>query len=430
MALSKTEKMMARARERIPGGVNSPVRSWQAVGGTPRVITRGRGAYIKDLEGKTYLDYVGSWGPLILGHAHPRVVRAAKKVIDKGMTFGAPTIAEIELAEMVHDRVPSIEKLRLVSSGTEATMSAIRLARGYTNRDKIVKFDGCYHGHVDSLLVRAGSGVATLSLADTPGIPEGFTKETLVLPYNDVAQLEALFREQSENIAAVIVEPICGNMGVIPPVGDFLPALRRMTKEHGSVLIFDEVITGFRVSRGGAQELYGVIPDLTCLGKILGGGLPLGAFGGREEIMSLLAPEGPVYQAGTLSGNPVAVAAGMATLKVLGGRRVYSDLEAKGTLLQRSMERVMRQFGLRGTVNRVGSMLTLFFGLDRVTNGSEARECDRDRFTRFFHGMISRGVYFPPSPFEAAFISLTHDRAELDKTVKCFEDWARTEGSS
>lgn len=429
MALSKTEKMLARARERIPGGVNSPVRSWKAVGGTPRVITRGRGAYIEDLEGKTYLDFVGSWGPLILGHAHPRVIGAVEKVISKGMSFGAPTVAEVELAEMVHDRVPSIDKLRLVSSGTEATMSAIRLARAYTKRDKIVKFDGCYHGHVDSLLVRAGSGVATLSIADTPGIPKGFIKETLVLPYNDIAKLKVFFREHSNNIAAVIVEPICGNMGVIPPVGEFLSVLRKVTKEHRSVLIFDEVITGFRVSPGGAQELYGVIPDLTCLGKILGGGLPLGAFGGREEIMSLLAPEGPVYQAGTLSGNPIAVAAGMATLKVLGNRRVYSELEEKGAFLQRSIERIIDQFGFRGTVNRVGSMFTLFFGLDRVINAEEARQCDRGRFTRLFHGMMARRVYFPPSPFETVFISLVHDRADLQTMVKCFEDWARTESN-
>ncbi len=428
MGETRTEKVMARARDRIPGGVNSPVRSWKAVGGTPKIITQGKGAYLYDLEGNVYLDYVGSWGPLILGHAHAQVVVAVKKAIEKGMSFGAPTEAEVELAEMVHDWVPSIEKLRLVSSGTEATMSAIRLARAYTKRSKIVKFDGCYHGHVDSLLVRAGSGVATLSIPDTPGVPEGFTKETIVLSYNDIGQLEILFDEYSNEIAAVIVEPICGNMGVIPPMGDFLPALRRATEKHGAVLIFDEVMTGFRVSRGGAQELYGVAPDLTCLGKILGGGLPLGAFGGKQEIMTLLAPEGPVYQAGTLSGNPVAVAAGMATLKILGGSGVYSELEDKGQYLQKSFERVLDRYRLGGTVNRVGSMLTLFFGVGRVCNAEDARHCDRDQFTRFFHGMMARGVYLPPSPFEAAFISLAHGEAEIEKTAQCLENWARTEG--
>jgi glutamate-1-semialdehyde 2,1-aminomutase len=328
---------------------------------------------------------------------------------------------------MVHNVIPSIEKLRLVSSGTEATMSAIRLARAYAKRDKIIKFDGCYHGHVDSMLVRSGSGVATLSLPDSPGIPAGFTKETLVVSFNDTRGLGPVFREHPDDIAAVIVEPICGNMGVIPPAPGFLTALRKVTQDHGAILIFDEIITGFRVSAGGAQEAYGVSPDLTCLGKVLGGGLPLGAFGGRREIMDLLAPEGPVYQAGTLSGNPLAVTAGITALKVLSRRASYLKLEDKGGQLQRGIEASLRKYRLRGVVNRVGSMLTLFFGVERVRNAEEARQCDRDRFARFFRGMLDRGVYFPPSPFEAAFVSLAHGRSHLEKTLEAFEDWAKEE---
>jgi glutamate-1-semialdehyde 2,1-aminomutase len=421
------KNVFTRAQARIPGGVNSPVRSWKAVGGDPKIIAHGQGAYILDLEGHRYIDYVGSWGPLILGHAPAPVVAAAKQAIEGGMSFGAPTEAEVELAELVHDYFPAIEKLRLVSSGTEATMSAIRLARAYTGRSKIVKFDGCYHGHVDSLLVRAGSGLATLALPDTPGVPENFTRDTLVIPYNDVTQLESLMCTHPETIAAVIIEPVCGNMGVIPPRLDYLAAVRRVTEKHGAVLIFDEVITGFRVARGGAQELYGVTPDLTCLGKVLGGGLPVGAFGGQQVIMDLLAPVGPVYQAGTLSGNPVTVAAGLATLKVLGSGGVYEDLEAKGQYLEEALIQVLKRCRLRGTVNRVGSMLTLFFGVDSVTHAEEARRCDQQRFARFFHRMIACGIYYPPSPFEAAFISLAHSKADLEQTVHCFEEWAQSE---
>ncbi len=427
MANNSMKNIFARAQARIPGGVNSPVRSWKMVGGDPKIIAHGQGAYILDWEGHRYIDYVGSWGPLILGHAQAQVVAAAKQAIEGGMSFGAPTEAEVELAELVHDYFPAIEKLRLVSSGTEATMSAIRLARAYTRRSKIVKFDGCYHGHVDSLLVRAGSGLATLALPDTPGVPENFTKDTLVIPYNDVAQLESLMSTHSETIAAVIIEPVCGNMGVIPPRLDYLAAVRKVTAKHGAVLIFDEVITGFRVARGGAQELYGVTPDLTCLGKVLGGGLPVGAFGGQQVIMDLLAPLGPVYQAGTLSGNPVTVAAGLATLKVLGSDGVYEDLEAKGQYLEEALIQVLKRWRLRGTVNRVGSMLTLFFGVDSVTHAEEARRCDQQRFARFFHRMIACGIYYPPSPFEAAFISLAHSQADLEQTVHCFEEWAQSE---
>ena len=427
MARSKTNQILSRAYNRIPGGVNSPVRSWKAVGGTPLVIQRGKGATLVDLEGKKYLDYLGSWGPLILGHADQRIITAVKRAAAKGTTFGAPTVGEVVLAELVHERIPSIEKLRLVSSGTEATMSAVRLARAYTQRDKIVKFDGCYHGHADGMLARSGSGLATLSVSDSPGIPEGFAKETLVATYNNPEQVAALLREHSENIAAVIVEPVCGNMGVIPPAVNFLQSLRKTTQDYGALLIFDEVITGFRVALGGAQDLYGVTPDLTCLGKVLGGGLPLGAFGGRQEIMDLLAPNGAVYQAGTLSGNPLAVAAGIGTLRVLKSRTVYGKLEERGRRLQQGIERLLARYKIRGVVNRVGSMLTLFFGVDRVGNAEEARCCDRDQFARFFHGMLERGIYLPPSPFEAVFISLVHSAADVAKTLRGFEDWARSE---
>lgn len=427
MARNKTKEILSRAYNRIPGGVNSPVRSWKAVGGTPLVIQRGKGATLVDLENKKYLDYLGSWGPLILGHGDLRVLSAVKRAASRGTTFGAPTEGEVVLAEMVHERIPSIDKLRLVSSGTEAAMSAVRLARAYTKRDKIVKFDGCYHGHADGMLARAGSGVATLSVPDSPGVPEGYTKETLVVPYNSPDHVEAMLRDHSANVAAVIVEPVCGNMGVIPPAPNFLQSLRKITRDHGALLIFDEVITGFRVAPGGAQELYDVTPDLTCLGKVLGGGLPLGAFGGRLEIMDLLAPEGPVYQAGTLSGNPLAVAAGIATLRALKSRAQYGKLEEKGRRLQQGMERVLGRYKIPGTVNRVGSMLTLFFGVDRVGNAEEARRCDRRQFARFFHGMLERGVYLPPSPFEAIFISLVHSAADIAKTLRGFEDWARRE---
>ncbi len=418
---------MARSRKRIPGGVNSPVRSWSAVGKSPRFIKRGRAAYLYDVDGKKYLDYVGSWGPLILGHANSEIVKAIKKALERGTTFGAPTEGEVELAEMVHTMVPSIDKLRLVSSGTEATMSAIRLSRAYAKRDKVLKFDGCYHGHVDSMLVRSGSGVATFSLPDSPGIPNTYTQETLVASFNDIDNLKTVFHEHPDGIAAVIIEPICGNMGVIPPTSGFLHGLRKITKDHGTVLIFDEVITGFRVSLNGAQGLYGVTPDLTCLGKILGGGLPLGAFGGRREIMDLLAPEGPVYQAGTLSGNPLAVAAGITALKLLSRRESYIELDDKGTQLQFGIEDTLNRYQLRATINRVGSMFTIFFGVDGVRNADEARRCDRGRFARFFHGMLNRGIYFPPSPFEAAFVSLAHQRSDLKKTLEVFEDWAKKE---
>ena len=420
----KSEELYRLAVRKIPGGVNSPVRAWKGVGGSPLFIARGKGAYIRDVDGKEYIDFVGSWGPLVLGHVYPPIMQKIKMAMARGTTFGAPTEIEVQLADLVCRMVPSIERLRLVSSGTEATMSAIRLARAFTNRRKILKFDGCYHGHSDGLLVKAGSGIATLGLPDSPGVLASVAKETLVAPYNNVAAVRRLFSRHGKNLAAVIVEPVCGNMGVIPPVSEFLPFLREETQRYGSLLIFDEVITGFRVAPGGAQELYGVTPDLTCLGKILGGGLPLAGFGGRSEIMKLLAPEGPVYQAGTLSGNPVAVTAGLATLKRLARRHTYDALERKGKQLADGLTGVLRKRRVTGVVNRIGSMLTLFFGVERVVDAATARHCDRELFARFFHGMLERGIYLPPAPFEAAFVSLVHTAADLERTISAFDAWA------
>ena len=415
--------LFERSSRVVPGGVNSPVRAWSAVGGEPVFVGRGAGSRIFDEDGRGYIDYVCAWGPLILGHAPAAVVDAVVNAVPEGMGFGAPTRKELELAELVSERIAGIEQLRLVNSGTEATMSAIRLSRGYTGRNKVLKFDGCYHGHVDGLLAKAGSGVASFSLPDSAGVPESFTGQTLIAGFNDVASVRSVIQENHQDLAAVIVEPVCGNMGVIPPEPGFLEALRELTRQYGVVLIFDEVITGFRVARGGAQERYGVTPDLTCLGKILGGGLPVGAFGGRRDIMSCLAPVGPVYQAGTLSGNPVTVTAGLATLRALEAPGVYRELEEKGRKLEEGFKGVLGR-GVQGTVNRVGSMLTLFLGLDRVTEPDHARACDRDRFARFFHGMLARGIYLPPSPFEALFLSLAHSDEDIAATVTAFADWA------
>jgi len=427
MSTRKSTQLYRRALKKIPGGVNSPVRAWKAVGGIPKFIRRGKGSHIIDVDKKKYIDFVASWGPLILGHANRSVLRQLEEVAKNGTTFGAPTEGEIKLAEAVCRLVPSIQKLRLVSSGTEATMSAIRLARAYTNRTKVVKFDGCYHGHTDGLLVKAGSGVATLGLPDSPGIPRGFARETLVATFNDVGSVEKLFYRHGKSIAAVIVEPVCGNMGVIPPAPTFLSSLRKITRSHGTLLIFDEVITGFRLTLGGAQQLYGIKPDLTCLGKILGGGLPLAAFGGQRKIMDLLAPEGPVYQAGTLSGNPLAVAAGLATLSLLSRRGIYKALEGRGKRLQDGFEDVLRKHRISATINRIGSMMTIFFGVEKVRNAAEARKCDRKLFARFFHGMLKRGIYMPPAPFEAAFVSVAHTMADLDRTIAAFDQWAAGE---
>jgi glutamate-1-semialdehyde 2,1-aminomutase len=430
MSTTRSMQLYRRARKKIPGGVNSPVRAWRAVHGTPKFIRRGKGSRITDVDEKEYIDFVASWGPLILGHANASVLQRLAQVAKNGTTFGAPTEGEVELAETVSRLVPSIQKIRLVNSGTEAAMSAIRLARAYTDRTKFVKFDGCYHGHSDGLLVKAGSGVATLGLPDSLGVPRGFARETLVATFNDVGSVERIFGRHGKSIAALIVEPVCGNMGVIPPAPAFLSSLRRITRSHGALLIFDEVITGFRIALGGAQQLYGISPDLTCLGKILGGGLPLAAFGGRREIMDLLAPEGPVYQAGTLSGNPLAVAAGLATLELLSRPGIYKSLEARGETLQEGFERVLRKNRMRATINRIGSMMTLFFGIDRVRNAAEARQCDREVFARFFHGMLERGIYMPPAPFEAIFLSLAHTAADLAKTIAAFDQWVAAENLS
>ena len=427
MIIAKSKRLFESAQKKIPGAVNSPVRAWQAVTGVPRFIARGKGAYVIDVDGNEYIDYVGSWGPLILGHAHPHVTGALRDALPQGTTFGAPTERELQLADTVCRLMPSIEKIRLVSSGTEATMSAIRLARAFTKRSKIVKFDGCYHGHSDALLVKAGSGVATLGLPDSPGVVPALAAETLVTRYNDITGIEKIFSKYGNKIAAVIVEPVCANIGVISPAPGFLSDLASITRRYRSLLIFDEVVTGFRVAPGGAQEVYRVRPDLTCLGKILGGGLPLAAFGGRGDIMNLIAPSGPVYQAGTLSGNPLAVTAGLATLKQLSARGTYQTLEKNGKYLAEGFEKVIAKYKTKATVNRAGSMMTLFFGVQRVSNADEARQCDREKFARFFHGMLERGVYLPPAPFEAFMVSLSHSASDLRRTVAAFESWSADE---
>jgi glutamate-1-semialdehyde 2,1-aminomutase len=422
--MPRSQKIFQRALGKMPGGVNSPVRAWKAVGGSPLIIARGQGSRIFDADGRRYIDFVGSWGPLIVGHAHPEIVQAVKRQASRGFTFGASTEAEVHLAEMVTRMVPSIELLRLVNSGTEAAMSAIRLARAFTGRQKIIKFDGCYHGHSDGLLVRAGSGVETLGLPDSPGVPPGYARETLIAKYNDIASVQRIMNSHGRDIAAIIIEPICGNMGVIPPDWNVLKSLRQITRRSGALLIFDEVITGFRVARGGAQEIFQVKPDLTCLGKILGGGFPLAAFGGARRIMKLLAPSGAVYQAGTLSGNPMAVSAGITTLELLRRRGIYKSLDEKARYLERGFKNVLKKHGIEAALNRVGSMMTMFFGVDEVRNADDARQCDRTRFAEYFHGMLRRGIYLPPSPFEAMFISTAHSTADLNATIRAFDRWA------
>ena len=411
MKLPQSEELFARAQLSIPGGVNSPVRAFRAVGGTPPFIARGKGSRIFDADGHQYLDYVGSWGPLLLGHRPPEVVRAVEEALASGTSFGAPTAREVELAEAICEAVPSVEMVRLVNSGTEATMSALRLARGFTGRELVVKFDGCYHGHVDSLLVHAGSGVATLGIADCAGIPSAFADTTIALPFNSVRDVEAAFETQGGRIAAVIVEPVAGNMGCVPPAPGFLEALRDLTRLHGALLIFDEVMTGFRVSFGGAQQLYGVRPDLTTLGKVIGGGLPVGAYGGRADIMSKLAPLGPVYQAGTLSGNPLAVAAGLAMLRYLKAHpEVYGQLDRRTAQLAAAAPASV-------TVNRVGSMITFFFTAEPVTDYASAKQSEARQFAAFFHWLLERGIYWPASQFEAAFISVAHSEDDIARTA-------------
>jgi glutamate-1-semialdehyde 2,1-aminomutase len=406
-----------KARRLIPGGVNSPARAFGAVGGEPLFIERAAGAYLFDIDGQRYIDYIGSWGPMILGHGHPRVIESVHHAVDQGTSYGAPTLAESQLAELISAAIPSIEMVRLVSSGTEATMSAIRLARGFTGRDVIVKFAGNYHGHVDSLLVAAGSAAATLSVPDSPGVTSGTARDTLILKFNDLSGLAAAFHTHKEQIAAVIVEPIVGNMGCVPPQPGFLEALRDLTQRHGALLIFDEVITGFRVGYGGAQGLYGIQPDLTTLGKIVGGGLPIGAYGGKAEIMRHVLPVGKVFQAGTLSGNPVATAAGIATLEVLRDQPPYDYLEQLGQQLAGGLTAAANEAGLTTCLQRVGSMLTLFFHPGPVTDWAAASQCDTKRFGSFFWHLIDRGVYLPCSQYEALFLSASHTEQDISDTV-------------
>ena len=413
MRLDNSERLFARARRLIPGGVNSPVRSFGAVGGTPPFIVSGSGARIRDADGNEYLDFVGSWGPLVLGHAHPAVVEAVQRAAADGTSFGAPTEGELELAELITRAMPSIEMLRLVNSGTEAAMSAIRIARAYTGRSKLLKFNGNYHGHADGLLVKAGSGAATYGVPTSAGVPVAYAAETLVAEYNDIASVEAAFDANVNQIAAVIVEPVAGNMGVVPPADDFLNDLRRLCNDNGALLIFDEVITGFRVAYGGAQERYHIAPDLTCLGKIIGGGLPVGAYGGRAEVMQMAAPLGPAYQAGTLSGNPLATAAGIACLRELAKPGVYETLEALGAEAEAGLRAAGDATGVAVTVNRVGSALTAFFAEPPVTTWAEAASSDTGLYATFFHGLLERGVYVAPSQFEAAFVSLAHTAEDI-----------------
>lgn len=410
--------LLNRARQVIPGGVNSPVRAFGAVGGNPPFIRRGEGPFVYDVDGNRYIDYVCSWGPLILGHRHPRVVAALTEALADGTSFGAPTEREVVLAEMLVAALPAVDSVRLVNSGTEATMSALRLARAYTGRSKIVKFEGCYHGHVDYLLIQAGSGALTFGVPSSPGVPAAAAADTVVLPYNDTGRLAEFFAGHGQEVAAVIVEPVAGNMGCVPPDPGFLTELRRLTRESGSLLIFDEVITGFRVAYGGAQELYRLDPDLTCLGKIIGGGLPVGAYGGRREIMNLVAPAGPVYQAGTLSGNPLAVAAGTATLEVLKETAPYGELEAKGRLLASGLAEAAQEAGVPVTINQQGSMLTVFFTDGPVRDSATAQKSDTARFARFFRAMLAEGIYLPPSQFECWFLSTAHGEAEIARTVE------------
>ena len=423
MTNTKSKALFEKAQRLIPGGVNSPVRAGKAVGmDPPPFIARAEGCHLWDVDGNRYIDYVCSWGPMLLGHAHPAVVAALKERIGLGTSYGAPTELEVDAAEIITRMFPSMEMVRMVNSGTEATMSAIRLARGFTGRERIVKFDGCYHGHGDSLLVSAGSGVLTLSIPGCPGIPEGLASQTLCLPYNDPEAVAGAFSRYGKEIAAVIVEPIAGNMGVVLPKEGFLQTLREVTQKHGALLIFDEVITGFRVSPGGAQQLYGISPDLTCLGKIIGGGLPVGAYGGKREIMLHMAPEGRVYQAGTLSGNPLAMAAGLATLKLLEKGDVYEELERKGRALFTGLEDAARSQGIPIVVNRVGSMGSFFFSETPVTNFVEVMGSDSRKFPRFHSSMLRKGIYLAPSAFESWFLSTAHDDESIGRTIQCAKE--------
>ncbi|ANY71097.1 glutamate-1-semialdehyde-2,1-aminomutase [Paenibacillus sp. BIHB 4019] len=412
----RSREAFARAKQVIPGGVNSPVRAFKSVGLNPVYMERGQGSRVFDIDGNSYIDYVASWGPLIMGHAHPEVVEAIKRTAEKGTSFGAPTELETLMAELVCERVPSVDMVRMVNSGTEATMSALRLARGFTKRSKIVKFEGSYHGHADSLLIKAGSGVATLGLPDSPGVPESIASQTITVPYNDIESIKLVFEKYGEEIACVIVEPIAGNMGVVPPLPGFLQGLRDITEQYGSLLIFDEVMTGFRVHYSSAQGLYGIKPDITCFGKVIGGGLPVGAYGGRRDLMELMAPSGPIYQAGTLSGNPLAMAAGYTTLKLL-TPETYELLERQAVRLQRGFEANAQAAGIASTINRVGSMVCPFFTETHVINYDTAKTADLERFKAYFAAMLELGVSVAPSQFEGMFVSAVHSDEDIDATI-------------
>ena len=425
MRQARSQELLSRAQELIPGGVNSPVRSFRSVGGTPRFVARGKGSHVFDVDGNEYVDYLGSWGPLILGHAHPEVVEAVKTAAEMGTSFGAPTQGEVELARLICQAFPSVEMVRLVNSGTEACMSAIRLARAYTGRTKIIKFSGCYHGHSDGLLVRAGSGALALGVPTSAGVPQAYAAETLVADYNDIGSVKRLFEDYPEEVAGVIVEPVAGNMGVVPPEPGFLEGLRRLTQDTGSLLLLDEVITGFRVAYGGAQALYDVTADITCLGKIIGGGLPVGAYGGRRAIMELVAPLGSMYQAGTLSGNPLAVSAGIAAITVLQRPGIYQRVDSLTSSLVEGLGEAARDMGVPVTVNSVGSMFTPFFTPGPVHTQAQAEASDTQTYARFFHGMLERGVYLAPSQYEAGFLSLSHSENDVDKTLAAARDVLR-----
>jgi glutamate-1-semialdehyde 2,1-aminomutase len=416
--MQKSNALFEQAKQRIPGGVNSPVRAFKAVGGTPPFIQRANGPFLYDEDGKEYIDYVLSWGPMVMGHNHPTIRQAVIEAAEGGLSFGAPTQAEVIMAEKVSELVPSMEMLRMVNSGTEATMSAIRLARGFTNRDKIVKFEGCYHGHADALLVKAGSGALTFGVPSSPGIPADFAQHTITLEYNNLAQVNALFEEIGEQIACIIVEPVAGNMNCIPPVEGFLEGLESTCKDYGSLLIFDEVMTGFRVAKGGAQAHYDIKPDLTCLGKVIGGGMPVGAFGGRKDVMDHLAPNGPVYQAGTLSGNPIAMAAGLASLSLIQQEGLYDALTATTTTLTSGIKQIADSYNIPLSVNSAGSMFGLFFtDVARVTTYQQAINCNTKQFNHFYHGMLERGVYLAPASYEAGFVSTMHTPDIIKRTL-------------
>jgi glutamate-1-semialdehyde 2,1-aminomutase len=418
----ESRALFQRAIRCMPGGVNSPVRAGKAVGMDPLFISRAEGCYLWDADGRRYIDYVCSWGPMILGHGHPDVIKTLEDRISKGTSYGAPTELEVKMAEIVIEMVPSVEMVRMVNSGTEATMSAIRLARGFTARNKVIKFEGCYHGHADSLLVSAGSGVATLGIPGSPGVPKDLATHTISLPFNNLDEVAQAFERYGTDIAAIIVEPIPGNMGVIIPERGFLEGLRNITRENGALLIFDEVISGFRVGSGGAQEFYGIMPDLTCLGKIIGGGLPVGAYGGRREIMERVAPEGDIYQAGTLSGNPLAMAAGLATLNILKKGNIYHELEEKGKSLFSGLENAALTAGLNAVVNHIGSMGSVFFSEGPVKDFKSAKRSDIGLFKRYYSAMLDRGIYLAPSPFETSFVSTAHDEESIQETIKCAKE--------